>query len=182
VLLGALWACAAALATGVGLVAVDHVAGQVGDQISSPLDDKSVQQALAAVTPGPTPTQASPGPRPRSTTPAVATGALRTVHTRGGVVGARCEEDRSQLVYASPAQGWRTERSRDTVVRFVSSRQAVTVRLSCVGEDLRSSTRTDDLSPPSSPSPGPEPSSHESDSPQPSPSESSGGDDHEAER
>jgi hypothetical protein len=181
VLLGALWACAAALATGVGLVAVDRVAGQVGDQVSSPLDDKSVQQALAGVTPSPTPT-ASPSPRPRSTAPAVATGALRTVHTRGGVVGARCEEDRPHLVYASPAQGWRTDRSRDTVVRFVSSRQAVTVRLWCVGEDLRSSTRTDDLSPPSSPSPSPEPSSHESDSPEPSPSESGGGDDHEADR
>jgi hypothetical protein len=179
VLLGALWACAAALATGVGLVAVHVVAGQVGDQVTSPLDDKSVQQALAGVTPSATPTT-SPSPRPRATAPAVATGELRTVHTRGGVVGARCEDARPHLVYASPAQGWRTDRTRDTVVRFVSSRQVVTVRLSCVGEDLRSTTTTGDLSPRPSPSPSTEPSSHESHSPEPSPSESS--DDHEAER
>jgi len=179
VLLGALWACAAALATGVGLVAVHLVAGQVGDQISSPLDDKSVQQALAGVTPSATPTPASPSPRPRATSTAAATGELRTVHTRGGVVGARCEEERPHLVYASPAQGWRTDRSRDTLVRFVSSRQAVTVRLACAGEVLRSSTSTDDLGP--KPSPSAQPSPHESsESPEPSPSES--GDDHSTDR
>jgi hypothetical protein len=178
VLLGALWACAAALATGVGLVAVHRVAGQVGDQISSPLDDKSVQQALASVTPLATPTRTPSG---STSSPAAATGALRTVHTRAGVVGARCEEEKPHLVYASPAQGWRTDRTRDTVVRFVSSQQAVTVRLACAGEDLRSSTSTDDLAPRPSPSPTAEPSPHESsDSPDPSPSEHS--DDRSTER
>lgn len=176
-LLGALWAFAASVATGVGLVAVHRVAGQVGDQISSPLSDKGVQQALAAVTPAPTPTAGTPSPSPRAPSAAGTSGELRTVRTRGGVVGAHCEEGQPQLVYATPAQGWRTDRTHDTLVRFVSARQAVTVRLSCVGDQLRSSTRTDDLTTatPASPSPSPQPSPHESsDSPDPSPSEQSG--------
>lgn len=172
-LLGVLWAFAASVATGVGLVAVHRVAGQVGDQISSPLSDEGVQQALAAVTPATTSAPASARPTPRVTSTAAAGGELRTVQTRGGVIGAHCEEGQPQLVYATPAQGWRTDRNRDTLVRFVGSRQAVTVRLWCVGDALRSSTRTDDLSRPPSSSPSPQPSPHESsDSPDPSPSES----------
>ena len=178
-LLSALWASAAALATGVGLVAVHLVAGQVGDQVSSPLNDAGVQHALSGVTPTPTPAAASRTPRPQATSTTAAQGELRTVRTRGGVVGARCEEGQPRLVYASPAQGWRTDRSRDTLVRFVSARQAVTVRLSCAGDTLHASTHTEDLGSSPSPSPTEQPSPHDgSDSPDPSPSGDDGGSDH----
>lgn len=160
-LLTAVWAFAASLATGVGLVAVHLVAGQVGDQVSSPLSEHGVRQALSGVAPALASTPSS-SPRPRTTSPAVRQGALRTVRTHGGVVGARCEEGLPQLVYASPAQGWRTDRSRDTLVRFVSSSQAVSVRLACTGDVLGTSTHTDDLSPRPSPSPSEQPSPRES--------------------
>ncbi len=162
--LGALWVSAAAVATAVGLVAVGLVAGEVGGPVSTPLSQDNVQDALAGVTP----TSASPRATatatltPRATSASVTLGALRTVRTRGGVVSARCENRAPNLLYASPAEGWRTERSRDTDVRFERGDQEVVIRLSCSGNRLLVSVRDDDTS---SPAPSPDESS---DSPEPS--------------
>lgn len=163
--LGALWVAAAVLATSVGLVAVHLVAGEVGEQVSSPLSDDDVQGALSSAQPNPaSPTRsASPRPspskaagpastpHPTTTRTAAPQGELRTIRTQGGVVGARCVSGGPQLVYASPAEGWRTERSRDEEVRFVRDEDEVRVRMSCSGTALRAVVETDEASP--SPSP-----------------------------
>ena len=164
--LGALWVAAAVLATSVGLVAVHLVAGEVGEQVSSPLSDDDVQGALSSALPTPaSPTRsasprpspskaASPASTPRPTTTRSAAppqGELRTIRTEGGVVGARCVSGEPRLVYASPAEGWRTERSRNDEVRFERDEDEVRVRMSCAGTALRAVVETDEASP--SPSP-----------------------------
>lgn len=165
-MLGALWVAAAVLATSVGLVAVHLVAGEVGEQVSSPLSDDDVQGALSSAQPTAASPTRSPSPRPspsktatptasaRPTTTRTAAprqGELRTIRTDGGVVGARCVSSEPRLVYASPAEGWRTERSRDDEVRFVRGDDQVRVRMSCSGTALRAVVENDEASP--SPSP-----------------------------
>ena len=129
--LGALWVAGATVATSVGLVAVRLVGDQVGDSVSSPLNDDAVRDAL---------TRVSHAPEAERSPDAVGTdeelGPVRTVSTRGGAVGARCRDDVPTLLYATPADGYRTEREGSTVVRFVGTRRVVTVRMSCEDERL----------------------------------------------
>lgn len=174
-LLGGLWAASAALAVGVGLVAVDLVAGEVGEDVASPLSDEAVRGALG--TANPSPSRATPSATPsRHAEPDADDGPLRTITTTGGVVSARCHEAEPRLVYASPAEGYRTDRSGNELVRFESSRRTITVRLSCDGRQLVSSTRTDEHDEPSA---TPKPATR---SPQPSPTESSDDDHSESPR
>ena len=172
-LLGALWVAAASLAVGVGLLAVDLVAGHVGDDVASPLDDDAVAQALTGASPSAVPTavptstaSGTPGPRPSAVS-----GPLRTVQTRGGVVSARCVAGEPRLVYATPREGYRTERAEDDDVRFRSSERIVRVRMDCQGVRLvaATSTREDEREPSPEPeSRAPAPSPSEEDSPEPS--------------
>lgn len=136
--------------------------------MASPLSDDAVRDALGTSTPSAGVVTPSRHPEPDADD-----GPLRTVTTRGGVVSARCVERQPSLLYATPAQGYRTDRSSDTLVRFESSRRAVTVTLSCDGLLLRTSTRTESISTspaphPSTTAPRPSPSETESESPEPS--------------
>jgi hypothetical protein len=176
-LLGALWAAAASLAVGVGLVAVDLVSGEVGEDVASPLSDDAVRRALVSSSTSPAATR-TPHVEPDGDE-----GPLRTVTTAAGVVSARCDDGEPELVYATPAQGYRTVRSDDDLVRFSSSHRAVTVTMSCNGRLLQASTRSESLDPAPSPKPvtrAPQPSPtesedhepEESDSPSPEPEDS----------
>ena len=191
VLLGALWAAAAVLATAVGLLAVRLVAGDLGGSVASPLSGDEVQQALTS---GTASAQPSPSTTPRPTrTPqptavptvtknpgGVAIGLVRTIRTSGGTVSSRCEGGSPELLYATPADGWRTKDSSDSRVRFERSDVRVVVRMACNGTELRASVTTEDEHT-ASPSPTPRETEDHDSSPSPSPSESddhSGGDDH----
>jgi hypothetical protein len=168
--IGALWVAGATAATSVGLVAVRLVGNAVGDQVSAPLTTKAVQQALSSVSPGAVPSEAPEG-RPSQF---AEEGDVRTVSTAGGVVSARCRDQLPALLYATPGDGYQTQR-RGTrtavVVRFVGSSRQVTLTLSCRGEDLLAATRTDPVGttrtspPPARTVPVPAP---ESPSPEPS--------------
>jgi hypothetical protein len=137
-LLAALWLTAAVTATSVGLLAVHLVGNEVGAQVAAPLSEESVRQALVSVSPTPSRSAASPSPRAADDH---AEGRARTVVTSGGVVSARCSDGRPKLLYATPAEGYRTERGARTVA-FVGSHQRVTLTLRCSGDDLRTATST----------------------------------------
>jgi hypothetical protein len=148
-----LWLAAAVLATGVGLLAVRLVEGQVSEAGPSALDARAVGEALASTAPTMTPTTtptpapsprptrtrpaASPTPRPvvsRSASPrprALATGPGRTISTRGGVVCARCVGGEPRLVYATPADGYRIKDSSDERVRFENESDEIEIQLGC---------------------------------------------------
>ena len=170
-----LWVVAAVGATSVGVVAVRLVDNRVGEQVAAPLTSTGVRQALSSVTPSPEPT-AKPVPRP--TTEPSDEGAARTVTTAGGVVSARCSAGRPRLLYATPADGYRTVRGT-SAVRFAGRSRQVTLTLSCDDDDLRVDTRTDRIGTVTSPapaptrtSPPPEPSERPEPSDTPEPQES----------
>jgi hypothetical protein len=175
-LLGALWLTAAVTATSVGLLAVHLVGNEVGAQVAAPLNDEGVQQALVSVSPTPT---RSPRPSEEPADDTGSEGQARTVVTAGGVVSARCTGGRPTLLYATPAEGYRTERGTRTVV-FVGARRQVTLTLTCAGDDLRTATSMQNVGT-RSPSPAPvvQPSSHESpehsEQPEPTSTDSSHG-------
>ncbi|MGB8649312.1 MAG: hypothetical protein WCD35_01485 [Mycobacteriales bacterium] len=181
--IGALWVAGATAATSVGLVAVRLVGNAVGDQVSAPLTTKAVQQALSSAAPAGAPSEVPEGPPSQSSEE----GDVRTVSTAGGVVSARCRDQVPALLYATPGDGYRTQR-RGTrsavVVQFVGSSSQVTLTLSCRGEDLLAATRTEPVgttrtSPPPATtvpvpapeSPSPEPRERPEPSQQPEPSE-----------
>src|SRR4051794_35853963 len=104
-LLGVVWVVAAVGATSVGVVAVRVVDNRVGEQVAAPLTSTGVRQALGSVSPTP---RAAAKP---STQPAMDSsdeGAARTVTTSGGVMSARCSDSVPALLYAAPADGYRT--------------------------------------------------------------------------
>ena len=138
--LGALWVAGATVATSVGLVAVRLVGDQVGDSVSSPLNGDAVRDALTQVSHSP---HVEPSPDATGTDEEL--GPVRSISTRGGELGARCRDDVPGLLYATPADGYRTERDGRTLVRFVGARRVVTVRLSC--DDERLLTRVAETSP-----------------------------------
>ena len=85
-----------------------------------------------------------------------------------------------RLLYATPADGYRTERSSSagaTLVRFVGANRQVTLTLTCRDDDLRVDTRTDRTGSRPAPVPSPretddaEPSERPEPSPTPEPSE-----------
>ena len=178
--IGALWVAAATAATSVGVVAVRLVADQVGDDVSAPLSSTSVRQALSSVTPAPEPSEEEfEDPAEEASE-----GRVRTVTTDGGVVSGRCLGTTPTLLYATPADGYRTERTSTqgaTLVRFVGRSRQVTLTLTCRADDLRVDTRTDrigtrpapsatpretdDPEPTERPEPSPTPEPHESDEP-----------------
>lgn len=176
-LIGALWLAAATTATSVGVVAVRLVADQVGDEVSAPLTSTGVRQALSSV--GPTP-EATEGPSEDPVEEAFE-GRVRTVTTDGGVVSGRCRGTAPTLLYATPADGYRTERTSSagaTLVRFVGRSRQVTLTLTCREDDLRVDTRTDRIGTRPAPSPTPrqtreaEPSERPEASPTPDPQDS----------
>ena len=179
-LIGALWLAAATSATSVGVVAVRQVADQVGDEVSAPLSSTGVRQALSSVTPAPEPSEEpSDGPTDEPAEEP-SEGRVRTVTTAGGVVSGRCRGTTPTLLYATPADGYRTERTSSpgvTVVRFVGRSRQVTLTLTCRDDDLRVDTRTDRIGSPPAPSPSPrqtrddEPSERPEPSPTPEPHE-----------
>jgi hypothetical protein len=136
--LGALWVVAATAATSVGVVAVRLVDNRVGEPVAAPLTSSGVRAALGSVPPTAEPTE----PAPRPTEDSSDEGAARTVTTAGGVVSARCTDGRPTLLYATPADGYRTVRGSSTV-RFVGRTRQVTLTLSCHDDELRVATRTD---------------------------------------
>ena len=145
-LMGALWLAGVVSATTVGLVAVQQVGRQVGDQVASPLTSKAVQQALQSASPA----SSHPTAQPAETSPGGSSeeGDLRTQSTVGGVVGGRCRGGAPTLLYATPSDGYRTERSSTqaaVVVQFAGSARRVTLTLTCQGEDLRIGSRTDQI-------------------------------------
>jgi hypothetical protein len=178
VVLGTLWVAGAVFATSVGLVAVQRVGNEVGDDVASPLSNDAVRKALVSATP------ATPHAEPEDVGTAEEIGPVRTVSTRGGLVSARCRDHDPALLYAAPADGYRTVRSEPDVVRFVGSKVQVVVRLSCDDEELVSKTTVHRVGSeePSSPAPAPSrteeehndaPSSEDSPEPHDSPDESS---------
>lgn len=150
-LLGALWLTAAAAATSVGLLAVHLVGTEVGAQVAAPLDQQGVQQALGSVSPAPAGSE-----QPEAEQPAeqASQGRARTVVTDGGVVSARCTNGRPRLLYATPADGYRTERGPQTVT-FVGTRTRVVLALGCAGSELRTTTTTQRTGTRPAPSPAP---------------------------
>ena len=152
-LIGALWAVAAAGATSVGVVAVRLVDNRVGEQVAAPLTSTGVRQALGSVSPTPEPSEQA---SPRASKESSDDGAARTVTTTGGVVSARCSDSRPRLLYASPADGYRTVRGT-SVVRFVGRTRQVTLTLSCSDDELRVATRTDRIGTAPTPAPTPAP-------------------------
>jgi len=145
--MSALWLAGVTSATTIGLVAVRLVGNEVGDPIAAPLTDTAIQQALRSVPPT---TLATDGPTGERSPAATSSheGRLRTVTTAGGVVSARCRDEVPSLLYATPADGYRTERSsttETTVVRFVGTTRKVTLTLSCRDEDLGVDTRSETL-------------------------------------
>jgi len=169
-LIGGLWVAAAVAATSVGVVAVRLVGNQVGDSVSDPLTSAGVQQALGTATPTPEPSEQVHPATPRPTDEGVA----RTVSTAGGVVSARCAEGMPALLYATPADGYRTVRG-SSVVRFVGRSRQVTVTLGCHDDELQVATRTDRIGTgttrSTTPSPLPAPTARASSAPAPDPSE-----------
>jgi hypothetical protein len=169
VVLAALWAAGSVAATSVGLVAVRLVGNEVGDQVAAPLTNDAVRKALISV---PSHEEHEAGEEP-STSPS-ALGPVQTFSTRGGIVSGRCNDDAPVLLYATPADGYRTVRSGPALVRFVGSTRQVTVSLSCHDERLRAATTEDRLggrpiTPGPSATPRPQPSEeHSSESPEPS--------------
>jgi hypothetical protein len=179
-LIGALWLAAATAATSVGVVAVRLVADQVGDDVSAPLSSTGVRQALSSVSPTPEPSEeAAEEPAEESHE-----GRVRTVTTEGGVVSGRCLGTTPTLLYATPADGYRTERTSAqgaALVRFVGSSRQVTLTLTCREDDLRVDKRTDrigtrpapsatprethEAEPSERPEPSPTPEPHETDEP-----------------
>jgi hypothetical protein len=87
-------------------------------------------------------------------------GAARTVSTSGGVVSGRCSDGTPVLLYATPADGYRTVRTA-SVVRFVGRSREVTLTLSCSDDELHVRTHTDRIGtvPRSTPKPTPAPTS-----------------------
>jgi hypothetical protein len=172
-LLGALWLTAAVAATSVGLLAVHLVGNEVGAQIPAPLSDEGVQQALVSVSPTPSPA-ATPSEEPADDNSSE--GRARTVVTTGGVVSARCTDGRPRLLYATPAEGYRTERGTRTVA-FVGDQRRVTLTMTCAGDELRTSTstqRVDTRSPSPAPVVHPSPPESPEQSEQPEPSATDG--------
>ena len=177
--IGALWLAAATAATSVGVVAVGLVADQVGDEVSAPLSSTGVRQALQSVTPTPEPTE-GPSEDPDEE---ASEGRARTVTTDGGVVSARCRGTTPTLLYATPADGYRTERTSSagaTLVRFVGRSRQVTLTLTCREDDLRVDKRTDPIGTRPAPTrtspsrmPSPEPSERSEPSRTPEPRETS---------
>lgn len=173
--LGTLWVGGAVFATSVGLVAVERVGNEVGGPVSSPLTSDAIHEALVAASPAPEHTEAA------DTDGVDELGAVETVSSRGGVLGARCRDHLPTLLYATPTDGYRTVRSSG-LVRFVGSRNQVVVRLSCNDEDLVARTTVQRLGTPvATPSPAPaatrEPAeSQDSPSASPEPSHSSSDD------
>jgi hypothetical protein len=121
--------------------------------VSAPLTSTAIQQALRSAEPAP---RETPEHLPA---PSAEEGAVRTISTAGGVVSARCRDQAPTLLYAIPADGYRTERrvmSGPAVVRFLGAAGAVTVSLTCRDDDLRADTRTDRVGvTPPSPAPTP---------------------------
>jgi hypothetical protein len=146
--LGALWVAGAVAATSVGLVAVHLVGNEVGGQVAAPLDDESVQRALSSVS---VPPSASEMPE-REPSHATEDGEAATVTTAGGVVSARCRNGAPRLLYATPADGYRSEPGA-TTVRFVDRTRVVTLTMACTATRLTTTTRTDSVS--TAPSPAP---------------------------
>jgi hypothetical protein len=183
-LIGALWLAAVTAATSVGVVAVRLVGDQVGDEVSAPLSSNGVRQALSSVSPTPEPSE-EPSEEPSddpSGEPAEEQreGRVRTVTTDGGVVSGRCLGTTPTLLYATPADGYRTERTSAqgaTLVRFVGRTRQVTLTLTCREDDLRVDTRTDRIGTQPAPSAtprethDPEPSERPEPSPTPEPRE-----------
>jgi hypothetical protein len=99
---------------------------------------------------------------------------VRTVSTDGGVVSARCRSAVPRLLYATPADGYRTERTSSagaTLVRFIVSSRQVTLTHTCREDDLRVDKRTDRVSTQPAPSPTPRETHAAEPSEQPEPSE-----------
>jgi hypothetical protein len=173
-LIGALWVAAATAATSVGVVAVRLVADQVGDDVSAPLSSTGVRQALSSVTPTPEPAEEPSEEASEEPDDEAAEGRVRTVTTEGGVVSARCRNAVPRLLYATPADGYRTERTSSagaTLVRFVGPSRQVTLTLTCREDDLRVDKRTDRLGTQPAPSPTPRETYDPAPSERPGPSE-----------
>jgi hypothetical protein len=176
VVLAALWATGSVAATSVGLVAVRLVGNEVGEQVAAPLTNDAVREALTSVPSHEEHEEHEAGEEP-STSPS-AVGPVQTFSTRGGIVSGRCNDDEPVLLYATPADGYRTVRSGPALVRFVGSTRQVTVSLSCHDDRLRAATTEDRVGgqpvtpgPTATPRPQPQPSEDESESPEPSHSE-----------
>ena len=166
-LIGGVWLAAVVAATSVGVVAVRLVSNQVGDQVSDPLTTAGIQQALGSAAPTP-----SAEPVQHRTPPATDEGVARTVSTAGGIVSARCSDGTATLLYATPADGYRTVRDA-SAVRFVGRARQVTLTLACRDDQLQVATRTDRIGTGSSPrtTPAPSPAPTRQTSPAAPPSE-----------
>lgn len=176
-LLAAMWLIAAATATSVGLLAVHLVGNEVGAQVAAPLDDEGILQALGSLSPTPAHT-----PQPKAEQPGehVTTGRARTVVTAGGVVSARCSDGAPQLVYATPADGFRTDRGTSSIT-FTGAGLRLVLTMTCSGTELHAAVVTHRVgSPPAaSPSPAPVLQPSPTDAPEPSDApDSTGGSSH----
>jgi hypothetical protein len=122
------WLGAVVIATVVGLMAVNAIgAGLVGPG-QRVLDPTEVDARLAAAGPPPS---AAPAP----TSSAAPAAQPKVVTSAGGIVVARCVDDRIDIVSATPAQGWgvhdEAEEDRGRV-RFETGDARVELRFSCL--------------------------------------------------
>ena len=132
-LLLAFWLAAVVVATGIGVLAVQLVADQVGDPTVPVLTTKDVGTALGA-RPSAVPTQS--GSRRPSTGPTTApASAPIAFSSQGGSVGVRCAGTVPRKVYATPAQGYVLDESSVEgpvlEVRFTQGRTRVRLGVSC---------------------------------------------------
>ncbi|MCW2598469.1 MAG: Septum formation initiator [Frankiales bacterium] len=132
-LLVAVWAVGAVLATSVGLIAVRLVRDQVGDPATQPLSAAEVKRAVASASAVPRPT-ARPSRPTRTTGPARAP-QRRTFSTAGGTVAVQCSGGRPSLIYAVPAAGWSVDKQESqptgVEVRFRADKGDVRLRIGC---------------------------------------------------
>lgn len=155
--LAVLWAAGTVAATTVGLLAVSLVGDQVSGPVASPLTSRAIQEELGAVAA----TKRTSDERLPTPSRGTASGRARTLTTEAGIVSVRCSDEAPVLLYATPADGYRTERSgsaRAALVRFVGTTRQVTVTAVCRDDRAQVSVVTARVSsrPPTA-APAPEP-------------------------
>ncbi|MGA8114144.1 MAG: septum formation initiator [Actinocatenispora sp.] len=133
------WLAAVAVATSIGVFAVDAIGSNLVGSAGRPLTQDQVDRTLARSSRSPAPGgSASPtagGSTGASPTP---TGSTRVINTRGGTIVAGCRDGLARLLSWSPAQSYRSddiERGPDrrAEIKFESDSTEVHVRVECVG-------------------------------------------------
>jgi hypothetical protein len=130
------WCVGAALAVGVGMLALSAIGVGLTDRALPPLAAGAMESSAAGTTPVAS-ARATRPPLNGATAKAVPSVTEQILSIDGGSVAARCTDDRVYLASWSPAQGFRVDEVRrgpatTATVKFVSTRREYTMRVRCV--------------------------------------------------